>query len=185
MSRGRSETARRLHACYMYSRVRVHARAIHKDTSHVAGLLLLLKVTLQLYLVPGPAPVPIENHELMVRPICEAFCREAFCSELNGDVWYECGACPQHFQCHSGAPEFAQRVGISAATGSMEQQHHPPFGLRSEAPLHRILRIPAAEAIASPRKTWERTYGASTPAVVTGVHAVRGVLRIVCRSLSV
>ena len=36
---------------------------------------------------------------------CHGFCDES-CTELNGDVAYECGACDEGWRCRPGAPGF-------------------------------------------------------------------------------
>ena len=44
-------------------------------------------------------------------PICEPFCGDTPCSDLNGNVEYECGTCPPSAACHPGAPGFGPLSG--------------------------------------------------------------------------
>ena len=47
----------------------------------------------------------IQLHEA-ASAVCEPFCHDVPCSELNGDITVECGACPDDAQCHPGASGF-------------------------------------------------------------------------------
>lgn len=50
---------------------------------------------------------------------CELWCANAKCSELNGDVQYECGGCGQHATCRPGVADYTRAV--VGGTGQVAQ----------------------------------------------------------------
>ena len=58
---------------------------------------------------------------------CEPWCQSP-CSELNGDVAYECGDCTAEARCNRGAADFRGtiRAAVAAAAGDAQVEWPPP-----------------------------------------------------------
>ena len=71
---------------------------------------------------------------LMVANVCQPWCLDATCSELNGDVESECGSCSSTHACWAGAHEFV-RVSTSGEAAMAEQvDEHAKQDLEPQGP---------------------------------------------------
>ena len=60
--------------------------------------------------------------------LCEPFCLDVPCGELNGDALYECGACPPaapSVGCHPAARSFPRAATVGVAVSAAGQPDRP------------------------------------------------------------
>jgi hypothetical protein len=53
---------------------------------------------------------------------CEPYCAEP-CTELNGEVWYECNSCASDRRCHPGASDYPSHRTEAASTAHIAEDH--------------------------------------------------------------
>ena len=59
--------------------------------------------------------------------MCEPFCRDAPCSDLNGNVAIECGTCDESHACGPGAPGFRHTMDPAPSAADEPIQQEPPM----------------------------------------------------------
>ena len=107
---------------------------------------------------------------------CLPFCLDTPCSDLNGNVAHECGACDSAAACHPGAASFAEPGSSSSASAATEDpEPENEVSLVEEAALPMLERWHARRGLDASRRPKHLLYAAEAGVFHVGFDcAARG-----------